>query len=186
MKKPSLRKRSLSSFTLVELLVVMAIIALLVGISQPAFQGAINTARSIKCAANLRSIGMAVTTYATDNNNTLPQIDQAALPIYTPTAQGLVGALGPYGITSNVILCPTDVAQGSAAACNNASYPNPGSSYEWDPVFDNEVVNAPTVYITPTIKRMVTPSHVRLAMDFNRLHHGKSNVVYLDGHVSQH
>jgi prepilin-type processing-associated H-X9-DG protein/prepilin-type N-terminal cleavage/methylation domain-containing protein len=189
-KLPLSQKRGLNSFTLVELLVVIAIIGLLLGLAQPALQAALLNAQSIKCASNLRSIGSAVNLYATDHDNTLPQIDQAALPIYTPTGQGLVAVLGPYGITSNIVVCPVDAGQGSAASCNNTSYPNPGSSYEWDPVFDDELVNATAVYISPTgtaaAIRPITASRVRLAMDFTPVHRNKTNVVYLDGHVTRH
>ena len=180
------RNRRYNSFTLVELLVVIAIIALLGALFNPALQQAIRKAQSMKCVANLRTIGSAVLLYAGDNNNTLPQIDQAALPIYTPLAQGLVGVLGPYGVSSNIIICPIDAANGSLAACNTTTYPNPGSSYEWDPVFDDEAVNATAVYITPTTIKMLPTSRVRLAMDFKPIHNGKSNVVYADGHVVAH
>ena len=181
-------KRDLNSFTLVELLVVIAIIALLVGLSQPALQSAILNAQSIKCAANLRSIGSAVTMYTGDHDNTLPQIDQAAVTIYPPAGSvpGLVGVLGPYGISSSIIICPVDAARGSAADCNNTTYSNPGSSYEWNPVFDDEPVTAPAVYISAANVRPVTPSRIRLAMDYTSLHHNKSNAVFLDGHVVRH
>ena len=61
---------------------VIAIIALLLGLAMPAFSGALKKAQSMKCAGNLRAIGIAASSAATDNNNTYPEIDQAAAPIY--------------------------------------------------------------------------------------------------------
>src|SRR5882724_5452670 len=95
-----LRRSRRLAFTLVELLVVMAIIALLAGIAGPSYSAAMNKAQSMKCGTNLRSIGVAVSLAAADNNNTYPEIDQAATAIYTPQGPGLVTALGPYGINT--------------------------------------------------------------------------------------
>jgi prepilin-type N-terminal cleavage/methylation domain-containing protein/prepilin-type processing-associated H-X9-DG protein len=66
------------AFTLVELLVVMAIIALLVGILLPALNNAKNTARATVCAANMRQLGLGVSLYAQDNNYYLPRSSHSA------------------------------------------------------------------------------------------------------------
>ncbi len=174
-------RRRLDSFTLIELLVVVAIIALLASLATPAFQSAINRARGLRCAGNLRIIGMAAQQAATDNNGRYPEINQAAAPIYTDaSATNLIGALGPYGVTTNTIQCPMDMAT------HPSSFTTYGSSYEWDPVFDSEPVNATAIYITPTVIVPVSSSRVRLAMDFNPVHHNRPNVVYGDGHVAAH
>ena len=52
------------AFTVVELLLVIAVIAVLAGIALPAMSGARGRARGIKCAANLRSVAQAVLSYA--------------------------------------------------------------------------------------------------------------------------
>ncbi|OQA88995.1 MAG: hypothetical protein BWY31_00180 [Lentisphaerae bacterium ADurb.Bin242] len=60
-------------FTLVELLIVIAIIAILTSLLLPALKRAQDTARDISCRNNLKTSGNIVTLYASDFNGWFPQ-----------------------------------------------------------------------------------------------------------------
>jgi len=69
MSRTSLRK---SGFTLVELLVVVAIIALLVSILLPTLGKAKEQAKIVSCMSNLRSLGLSFAFYINENNDRYP------------------------------------------------------------------------------------------------------------------
>jgi len=64
------RTRSRSGFTLIELLVVIAIIAILAAILFPVFAQAREKARQASCESNEKQIGLAITQYVQDYDET--------------------------------------------------------------------------------------------------------------------
>jgi len=69
------------AFTLVELLVVVAIIAILAALGIPLIKSTIEKGNSTKCVNNLRQIGLAIVQYTADNDGYLPYS-------YSPTVPG--------------------------------------------------------------------------------------------------
>ena len=76
--RPSRRRQA---FTLIELLVVIAVVALLLSILVPSLRKARQQTYLVVCSANLRSIGMAIQTYAHDFDNSIPFGPKDGLPL---------------------------------------------------------------------------------------------------------
>ena len=66
--------RKSKAFTLVELLIVVAILALLMGMLLPTLQKAMKIAEDAVCKTNLRSIQPALALYAHDHEGYLPTV----------------------------------------------------------------------------------------------------------------
>jgi len=69
----STRKHGAAGFTLVELLVVVAILALLAAIIFPAFGRVRENARRASCASNMKQIGLALSMYVNDYDGWYPE-----------------------------------------------------------------------------------------------------------------
>jgi prepilin-type N-terminal cleavage/methylation domain-containing protein len=96
--------RRRAAFTLIELLVVIAVIAVLIGVLLPALSKARLTARSTACGARLQQLGVALTSYLSDFDQTLPQ-RKGPLPtggeaVIGSLFGGTTGKLPFYGINS--------------------------------------------------------------------------------------
>ena len=66
------REQRESAFTLIEMMIVIAVIALLIGVLLPSFRGTQDEAAENRARSELRTIATAIESYYIHNSNTLP------------------------------------------------------------------------------------------------------------------
>jgi prepilin-type N-terminal cleavage/methylation domain-containing protein len=103
-------------FTLVELLVVIAVIALLMALLLPALNKARDQAQTIKCASNLRQFGFMYEMYAQTHNESMPGG-------WNSGAMWMVDLMPYYQGVGDVRLCPKATKFLDRTGCTDASCP---------------------------------------------------------------
>ena len=95
-------------FTLIELLIVIAIIAILAAMLLPALNKARDSAKNIDCIARTKQLMLAMTSYTDDNGNFLPYISGNGAGEFSQLADsGGTTAEEPSPICSANILPPS-------------------------------------------------------------------------------
>ena len=189
------------AFSLVELLVVLAIISLLTAILLPVLATARSQARQTVCVSNLRQIGQGFAMYQQDYDGYFPYAaDPAAhtrieiMRLYFPQFAADIPRIGsiqdvlqPYVQSKEIFACPSDVGfenfentdMGAGAA--PTSYLQYGTSYYYRNVF------APCHTNDANLTHAATTSLMEDAVGF---WHGsvspvalRYNILFADGHV---
>lgn len=162
---------AMRAFTLIEFLVVIAIISLLIGILLPALHGARSTSRSVKCISNLRTLGINIQMYSDDHRGVLPRSSHSAgfraLPwaasLYEPitgrTFEGTSYAWDDQGwwdATNSFYRCPHDRRE-SPVQQNGLPFSMPALSYGMNVYFELTPVEIDPLYSSSRSGSQIAP-----------------------------
>ena len=172
-------KRS-RAFTLVELLVVLAVIAILASLLLPALSKAKEAGRGTACLSNLHQIGLALQIYVSENNNRLPimydQLIGTNIPPTNPPPPTVDIVLRNHLMNINVLLCPSD---------RKKLFEDTGSSYAW-----NSLLNGQDAEHLHVFGINFNPHQIPIFFDKEGFHSARGfgkevNYVYADGHIKK-
>lgn len=120
-------------FTLIELLTVIAIIALIAGLLFPVMGKVRQKARLAECMNNLRQAGIAFSAYLSESQSIFPVA--AMKPTVNTTEPRISDVLSPYaGDSDKIFRCPSDTKPENAYSGNTEDetfFEVEGSSYEY-------------------------------------------------------
>lgn len=179
------------SFTLIELLIVCAIILILTSILLPALGKARKLATRMDCAQQLKSITLANSIYATDNNEYFHKRHCGPCSIWWWTnGHSWHGnnnhALYPYlnvdGL-GNILFCKSAVDEEMDAAWmkNLLSY-RYNNNFHGGGVRRTQIQNTANVFMFSDAKLYISATNS--PMSHIRFRHSKSaNISFVDGHV---
>jgi prepilin-type N-terminal cleavage/methylation domain-containing protein/prepilin-type processing-associated H-X9-DG protein len=162
-----------SGFTLLELLVVMVVIAILAAIIVPVGRRMVENGRATQCLSNLRQLGMGLSAYLAENNNTMPTL-KAGREDVKEDVPVIDNTLDKYLPDRSAFACLADKADLAKRT---------GTSYHW-----NVTLNGQAVANLNFLGMVENHSRIPILGDKEGFHpylEDKINLLYADGHVTK-
>jgi prepilin-type N-terminal cleavage/methylation domain-containing protein/prepilin-type processing-associated H-X9-DG protein len=172
-------------FTLVEILVVIAIIAVLAAILFPVIAGATRTARKATCISNLRQLVLAQKMYSDDYDRTI-----------VPARAGSITwcqILQPLMKSDQIIICPEDETRQTVSGTSDLphsyginyslAYNTSGQPFVWSMSSINRTTDLLLFFdMKPSANAMGASYLTHRLSRVSTRHSGRCAIGFLDGH----
>lgn len=166
------RERGCRGLTVLELLLVVAVLAILAAVIIPS-AGIINArANAAKCLSNLRQIGIGLQLYLQDHDMQMPDLE-AGRRSRDEDVPVIDTVLAEYLDDASVFICPADPKIGLAS----------GTSYFWNPALNLQRVGTLNfLMLEDALSRIPVMSDKE---GWHLYRDNRVNFLYADGHASQ-
>lgn len=188
--------RRATGFTLIEVLIVMAVIALLSALLLSAFTQVREKARMATCSSNLRQIGLAMRLYVQDYRGIYPDVTFPPAPVrlcawpdriisYVKTPQVFwcpsfpqgeyrPGCAAPNEAEDNLAFDGSYAANALISRLNEARIPTPSQTIT--------VLDGKGKWVNPISDPITAPQDL-IVRGMELRHNGGNNCLFADGHV---
>ncbi len=159
-------------FTLLEILVVAALVAMVLALSVPSYNRIKDQGYATQCTAKLRQIGIGITDYLAENGLVYPVLAQGRESRDDDKTPVLETVLLPYVNDEMIFQCPSDHEQ---------FFERTGSSYFW-----NSLINGQKLGQMNLLGIVKQEAGIPLVSDKENFHKhigGEVNILYADGHI---
>jgi prepilin-type N-terminal cleavage/methylation domain-containing protein/prepilin-type processing-associated H-X9-DG protein len=161
-----------AAFTLVEILVVAAIIAVLAALAVPALARIQAQGLASKCLSNLREIGVGINLYLNDHNQELPTLE-AGRHSREEDVPVIDTVFAEYLKDPHVFACPADPKLARLT----------GTSYFWNPALNGQRLGSLNfLHLVDETSRIPILSDKE---GWHRYSAKKVNILYADGHATR-
>ncbi len=203
----------MKKFSLMELMVVMAIIAILVSLLIPTLSSARKKGRAAVCASNLNQLGISAFAFAMDNDRKVPAAGASGSLPYTGSSwwTGSLAGGGYINWTEEAMTCPSLPFEGdwsdedfvTYGAPREFNWRNPRPGEIQSPYFGFKItqVESPSEFFWYADSAKLSGGVLKQwntyeygyknrgrasALRIHTRHSEKANVWFVDGHVSPH
>jgi prepilin-type N-terminal cleavage/methylation domain-containing protein len=197
-----------NGFTLLELLVVVAVISILAALLLPSLGRAKNKAKRATCMNNLQQISLGIRMYADDSNDAFPPATNSTpetFTAYTQLMKSYVGLTGTNPQRAKLFACPADtfyylddnyypLSLYKQSSHNYSSYGFNGGNFlrgnppvaHWPGIAGRKLssINEPVITILDLEFPALVPYSWHEPQNASHFNNAQDMVGFVDGHVS--